>query len=64
MAPLSTNPDCNFSAGFGNKEIDLGDWRSQPPVALEELFNNPEIRQRVGKLISKAVQHDLDGTAR
>ena len=42
----------------------MGDWRSQPPVALEELFNNPDIRQRVGKLISKAVQHDLDGTAR
>ena len=62
-APVN-EPDCNFSAGFGNKEIDLGDWRSQPPIALEELFDNPDIRERVGKLISKSVQHDLYGTAR
>ena len=59
MVPLSSNPDCDFSAGYGNKELDLRDWRSQPPLPLEELFNDPATRRRVGKLISEAVQRDL-----
>ena len=59
MAPLSSNPDCDFSAGYGNTETEFGDWRSDPPLPLEQLFDDPTIRQRVGELISDAAQRDL-----
>ena len=59
MAPLSSNPDHDFSAGYGTKELELGDWRSEPPLPLKELFDDPVARKRVGKLISEAVQRGL-----
>ena len=59
MTPLSSNPDRDFSVGYGKNEFDLGDWRSEFPLSLDELFEDPAIRQRVGKLIGKAVQRDL-----
>ena len=58
MAPFSANPDSDFSAGYGNKELELGDWRSAPPLPMDEFFDNPAVRQRVGTLISEAVQRD------
>ena len=59
MTPLSSNPDLDFSAGYGKKEFDLGDWQSEFPLSLNELFADPAIRARVGKLIGKAVQRDM-----
>jgi hypothetical protein len=56
--PWLSNPDCDFSAGYGQKKLNLGDWRSEPPLPLEELFNEPTIRKRVGRLISEAAQRD------
>ena len=34
MTPLSSNPDLDFSAGYGKKEFDLGDWQSEFPLSL------------------------------
>ena len=58
MATLSSNPDCDFSAGYRKKELDLGDWGSEPALPLKDLFNDPAIRQLVGKLISEAIHRD------
>jgi hypothetical protein len=56
MAPLSSNPDRDFSAGYGNKELNFGEWWFEPPLLLEDLFDDPAVRKRVGKLISEAAQ--------
>ena len=59
MAPFSANRHRDFSAGDVKKEWELGDWRSVPPLSLDDLFDDPAIRQCVGKLIGKAVPRDF-----
>ena len=56
MAPLSTNPDRDFSAGHGEAKPDLSQWMAGPPATLDDLFNDPATRERVGKLIGNAVR--------
>jgi hypothetical protein len=56
MARLSTNPDRDFSAGHGQAEFALDPWMADPPATLDDLFNNPDIRARVGQLISNALR--------
>ena len=40
MAPLSANPDQDFSAGYEKTDPDLDDWRAVPPLPLDDLFND------------------------
>ena len=43
MAPFSANRHRDFSAGDVKKEWELGDWRSVPPLSLDDLFDDPAI---------------------
>ena len=51
MPTLSSNPDRDFSAE--SKKLDFGDWRSEYAPTLEELFEDPDIRKRIGRLIAE-----------
>jgi len=48
----SDNPDRNFSAGYGSLESQ----ELLPPYDLDSIFNDPEIRKRVGDLIARAMK--------
>jgi hypothetical protein len=48
----SDNPDRNFSAGYGSLESQ----ELLPPYVLDSIFNDPEIRKRVGDLIARAMK--------
>ena len=56
MAPLSTNPDRDFSAGYGEAEPEINQWMAKPAPTLDDLFNDPAIRKRVGELIADAMR--------
>jgi hypothetical protein len=56
MAQVSTNPDRDFSAGYGKPDSDVGQWMATPPARLDDLFNDPDIRARVVKLIRNAIR--------
>jgi hypothetical protein len=56
MAPLLPNPDRDFSAGYSKAESDLGEWMAEPPATLDDLFNDPTVCTRVGKLIGNAMR--------
>ena len=55
MARLSENPDRDFCAGYGKVEKDLYRLLSELPAKLEELFDNPVVSERVGRLIANAM---------
>ena len=59
MARLSTNPDRDFSAGYGKAEPDLDRWQAEPPLPLDDLFNDPVIRERIGQLIGSAMRRSV-----
>ena len=59
MARLSTNPDQDFSAGYEKAQPDLDHWQDEPPLPLHDLFNDPAIRERVGKLIGNAMRRSV-----
>ena len=54
-ATMPTHPDRDFSAGRASKKLDFGDWRSEYAPTLEELFEDPDIRKRIGRLIAEQV---------
>ena len=56
MAPLSSNPDRDCSAGYGKAEPELDRLMAEPPATLDDLFNDPVIRRRVGELIGIAMR--------
>ena len=54
MARLFEDSDCDQAA-----EISDADLRAQlelPPLLLEDLFDNPAVRERIGTMISGAVR--------
>jgi hypothetical protein len=56
MAHLSENPERNYSAGDDESiNRDLDRLMAEPAARLEDLFDNPAIREHVGKLIVKAI---------
>ena len=56
MARLSTNPDQDFSVGYEKSAPELDDWREVPPLPLDDLFKDPVVRERIGKLIGSAMR--------
>ena len=52
---LPSNPDQDFSAGYG-KDPELENWRAYPPASFDELFVDQLIRERVGRLIARAIK--------
>jgi hypothetical protein len=36
-------------------DIELENWRDKPPLSLDDLFRNPAVHERVGKLIARAM---------
>lgn len=58
-APMarSSNPDQDIRAGYEKIEPELEDWRDKPPLSLDDLFSNPAVQERVGRLIARAMRH-------
>jgi hypothetical protein len=54
MAPLSTNPDRNFSAGYGEAKREIDQLMAEPSLPLD--IDDPAIRERIGKLIVDAMR--------
>ena len=57
MARLFEDSDCDQAA-----EISDADLRAQlelPPLLLEDLFDNPAVRERIGTMISGAVRRHI-----
>ena len=63
MARSSTarwsNPDQDFGAGYEKIEPELENWRGIPPLSLDDLFRNPAVQERVGKLIARALRRSV-----
>lgn len=55
MPQRDDNPDRDFSAGY---EV----LKYVPEYDYRGLFDDPVIRERVGQLIARAVDHSLDHT--
>ncbi len=53
MPTLSSNPDRDLSADDASKKLGFGDWKSEHVPTLEELFEDPDIRKRIGRLIAE-----------
>jgi hypothetical protein len=56
MARQLENPDRDFSAGYDEAEPDLFRLLAEPPARLEDVFDNPAIRQHVARLIVSAIR--------
>jgi len=54
MNRLSSNPDRDFSAGYGSAS-DIDRLMADPPLLLTKL-DDPVVRERVGKLIGDAMR--------
>ena len=55
MPKRDDNPDRDFSAGYE-------DLKYVPEYDYRDLFDDPVIRDRIGELIARAVDHTLDRT--
>ena len=55
MNRLSSNPDRDFSAGYGNAS-DIDRLMADPPLPFDEILDDPMVRERVGKLIGDAMR--------
>ena len=55
MARLSANPDRDFSAGYEKPDPEVERLLAEPPLLLDEILDDPVIRERVGKLIGDAM---------
>jgi hypothetical protein len=51
--PLEEKRDRMYSAGYAL----LQSQESLPPYELDPMLNNPAVRNRVGKVIAKAMEH-------
>jgi hypothetical protein len=51
--PLEEKADRMYSAGYAL----LQSQEPLPPYELDPLFNNPAVRNRIGKVIAKAMEH-------
>ena len=56
MARLSPNPDRDFSAGYEKRDPEIDRLLAEPPLPLDEILDDPVIRERVGKLIGNAMR--------
>jgi hypothetical protein len=56
MDRKSSNPDQDFCAGY--EKVDC-DWRNEPPLPLDDLFRDPVVHERVGKLIANAMHRSV-----
>ena len=56
MARLTINPDRDGLAGHGQPKLDLDRLLAEPPLPLDELFDDSAIRDRVGRLIGNAMR--------
>ena len=55
MNRLSSNPDRDFSAGYGCTS-DIDRLMAEPPLPFDEILDDPVVRERVGKLIGGAMR--------
>jgi hypothetical protein len=58
MPRVPDNPDPNYSANRTEDKIDPDIAKklfATPPLPLDEVFNDPEVQARVGKLIDLAM---------
>ena len=55
MPRLSSNPDRDFSAGYGDTS-DIDRLMADPPLPFDEILDDPIVRERVGKLIGDAMR--------
>jgi len=55
MPRVPDNPDRNFSTSDVVDDFVLEDLFASPPPRLDELFDDPIVRRRVGELISMAM---------
>jgi hypothetical protein len=61
MARLSRNPDRDFCAGYGRRDLEIEQAMAGPPLPWDDILDDPAIRNRVGKLIADALhQHKSD----
>jgi hypothetical protein len=51
--PLEEKAERTYSAGYAL----LQSQESLPPYELDPMFNNPTVRNRIGELIAKAMEH-------
>jgi hypothetical protein len=56
MARQMENSNRNFSADHDTAEVELRRLMVEPPARLEDLFDNPVIREHVAKLIVNAIR--------
>ena len=56
MARLTIKPDHDRSAGNGQPELDLDRLLAEPPLPLDDLFDDSAIRDRIGRLIGNAMR--------
>jgi hypothetical protein len=55
MARLSNNPDRDFSAGYQKKD-ELANWQAEPPLPLDDFFDDPVVLERIGQLIANSIR--------
>ena len=51
---MPTTQDQGYSADQ-EAWFSLDRWRAEPPLPLDDLLNNPVIRERIGRLIGDAM---------
>jgi hypothetical protein len=54
-----SDPDQGFCADYEKVEPDLENWRDKPPLLLDDLFSNPAVQERIGKLIARAMRRSV-----
>jgi hypothetical protein len=52
--PLEEKGESMYSAGYA---LLLQSQEPLPPYELDPMFNNPAVRNRIGKVIAKAMEH-------
>jgi hypothetical protein len=60
MARLPANPDLDFCAGYEKRDPDIDRLLAEPPLPLDDILDDPIVRERVGKLIGNAMRRTLN----
>jgi hypothetical protein len=56
MARLTIKPGRDSLAGNGQPELDLDRLLAEPPLPLDDLFDDSATRDRIGRLIGNAMR--------